>query len=307
MEEPECPEWCDGEKPTAAPTTAAPTTTTTTRAAVHLEVGQYTDTQSGTFEKDKELNEGGITHAPKTQTFSKAFTQKPVVLAGVVTMDGGHPVVPSVEGLTATSATMRLHEPDCYDDWHTTETLAWTAMEAGIHETDAGVKFEMGSALVSGGGWMPVKFSAPIEGDVVVVPTIQSKTDEWTNLRIQKVTSTGFEVLLEAAKKNEHVKGSETVGFMAIPAGDGTIAGRKYHARLTPTEMTEAWRTYSFPATSNPRVFAGMTHNGGDTANLRMKGLTGSSLQFRVHEPSKCGWDDKHPGKEQVHLVVLEG
>eukprot|EP00451_Oxyrrhis_marina_P002940 CAMPEP_0204272786 /NCGR_PEP_ID=MMETSP0468-20130131/22277_1 /ASSEMBLY_ACC=CAM_ASM_000383 /TAXON_ID=2969 /ORGANISM="Oxyrrhis marina" /LENGTH=642 /DNA_ID=CAMNT_0051248669 /DNA_START=66 /DNA_END=1994 /DNA_ORIENTATION=- len=276
-------------------------------SGVHLEVGHYSDAREGEFQAAGQQNEGGITHEPKTQKFTKVFGKAPVVIAGVVTIDGSHPVVPTIQKITTDAATLRLDEPDCYDEWHTTETLDWLAAPAGVHRTMEGVTFLVGTAEISGGDWSKVKFAQPLEGELVVVPTLQQEPGEWLNLRVQNVVSEGFEVLMESSRPNKNFAGTATVGYIAIPKGEGRIAGRQYSAQVTPAEISEEYQTYKHTSVPNAAVFGAPTHNGGDTANLRMANNDETSIKLRMHEPEECGWDGEHPGLESAMLLFVQG
>jgi hypothetical protein len=265
-------------------------------AKSHLEVGQ--------FHPD---NKNGLNHKKTAHVFRHAFQTAPAVIAGVVSMNGGHPVVPEVASISKTSMTMVLNEPSCYDQWHTLESADWLAVGEGLHTTDQGALFEVGSQTLKGGDWKEVKFSRALSASPTVVPSINDKPSQWTNLRIKDVSRTGFKIHLEAEKPGQEypADASVKISWIAIPQGTGTISGMKYYAAVTAATITEKWTRVSFPKMTQPRIFAGVTHNGPHTANLRLKDQTDSSVLLRMVEPEKCGFDGKHPGKESAHMLVI--
>lgn len=263
----------------------------------HVEVGQF----------HPDVNKG-IDHKETTASFRHTFAATPVVIAGVVSFLGGHPVVPEVTAVTTSSATIKLAEPSCYDTWHKCESMDWLAVSAGPHKTDQGVIFEVGETVLKGGDWNKVTFQHTFASSPAVVPTVQGEIAQWANLRLKNVNVNGFEILLESAKKGTTYPSTASVkiSYIAIPEGDGTIAGQDYAAKVTAAEITEKWSEYSFPKMTRPRVFAGVTHNGGHTGNLRLKDQKDGSIKLRVDEPQKCGFDEIHPFAESAHLLVIQ-
>jgi hypothetical protein len=186
--------------------------------------------------------------------------------------------------------------------------MDWLAVSSGPHKTDQGVIFEVGETVLTGGSWNKVTFQHTFASSPAVVPSVQGAPAQWANLRLKNVGVNGFEILLESAKKGTSYPSTASVkiSYIAIPEGDGTIAGQDYAAKVTAAEITEKWSDYSFPKMSRPRVFAGVTHNGGHTGNLRMKDQKDGSIAFRVDEPEKCGFDEIHPFAESAHIIVIQ-
>eukprot|EP00451_Oxyrrhis_marina_P047536 CAMPEP_0204449734 /NCGR_PEP_ID=MMETSP0470-20130426/99989_1 /ASSEMBLY_ACC=CAM_ASM_000385 /TAXON_ID=2969 /ORGANISM="Oxyrrhis marina" /LENGTH=816 /DNA_ID=CAMNT_0051449557 /DNA_START=62 /DNA_END=2512 /DNA_ORIENTATION=+ len=273
---------------------------------------QPSNFQVGRFDQQPAhgVEASGINHEAREELFAAPFDVPPVVLAGVVSSNGSHPVVPEVTTATEQSATLRLREPDCYDLWHTTETLDWMALPAGVHLTDQGVRFVVGRSTAEGLDWHSVEFPGGIDEDVVVVATVVHSHDgpgQWTNLRVRNVRGNGFDVLPESATRHP-IGGplSVTIGYFAIPVGVGSISDHLYEARVTPPEITHEWSVYEMTDVQRGAVFASLTHNGWDTGTLRMQEGEGGSLMLRVDEPERCGWDGPHPAPEQAFIFAVE-
>ena len=46
-----------------------------------------------------------------------------------------------------------LHRPECLDQWHANEEVAWLAFEAGNYISNEGLEFQVGNLPVQGGAW----------------------------------------------------------------------------------------------------------------------------------------------------------
>jgi len=263
----------------------------------HLEVGGFSPKKGN-----------AVSHKASTHAFRHPYESPPVVIAGVVSFNGGHPVVPQVLNVTTGEVSMKLDEPACYDDWHLPESADWLAIHSGPHKTDQGVIFEVGKQSIMGPDWNQITFAQEFAVSPVVVPSVNGQPAEWTNLRIKDVNTKGFKIHLEAARKGHKysASGSVDVSWFAIPQGFGTISGIDYNAQVTKATISNKWTKFTFVNMNNPRIFAGVTHNGGDTANLRLKDQTDGSILLRVDEPEKCGFDEHHPYHESAHLLVFE-
>jgi hypothetical protein len=277
----------------------APTTSSSSSKSLpeHLEVGQF-----------HPANKNGVDHKKTTHAFQHNYKTEPVVIAGVVSMNGGHPVVPQVVNVSKDAVTMRLDEPSCYDDWHLPESADWLAIGKGLHKTDQGVAFEVGTQELKGGDWQDVKFTHALASSPVVVPSINGQPAQWANLRIMSVSTSGFKIHLEAERPGQKypADASVKISWIAIPEGTGSINDIKYEAKVTAAIITEKWTKFSFPQITNARIFAGVTHNGGHTATLRLKDQKDGSVMLRMDEPERCGFDEKHPYAESAHMLVIQ-
>ena len=70
-----------------------------------------------------------------TVSFSTAFFNPPAVFAGVMTTNGGDPVITRADGLAASGFFLTMDEEEAKRDGHITETLGWIAVEQGSGTT----------------------------------------------------------------------------------------------------------------------------------------------------------------------------
>jgi hypothetical protein len=270
-----------------------------TNAGYHLEVGGF----------DPNLNGNGVNHKMTTHQFRHQFNDVPVVIAGIVSTEGGHPVTPLVNA-TLGAVHMKLDEPSCYGNgWHKYESVDWLAIHGGPHKTDQGVIFEVGKVDIKGPTWtQEVSFAQALGPSPVVIPTTNGQPAQFANMRISDVTDQGFKIHLEAAEKGKlymekfNSSTSVTVSWIAVPEGYGTIAGIDYTAQVTPKTISHKWTKFAFPHMKNPRVFG----YGHDTANLRLRDQKDGSILLRDDRPAKCGFDNKTTAKFSAHLLVFE-
>jgi hypothetical protein len=107
---------------------------------------------------------------------------------------------------------------------------------------------------------------------------------------------------------NDHTT-AESIGWMAIEAGDGRWDGHDYEAGLTPASVTQAAFTINFLRAygSTPRFIPAMeTINGADPTQLRMQNIGPTSAQVRAQEDTFAAAEINHAA-EQVAYLALAG
>jgi len=276
----------------------------------------------GSFQAEGEKDGTGVDHVSKDISFANSY-EDPVLILGVATYDGGHPAVPRVVELSSSSATIKLDEPDCYDEWHTTETVGWMVFNAGVHEMQDGKKVYAGKAPCSTtGGEVTCELPVPSgtfgdDADLNVFTTIQTKHDDidsFVQLRVIQ-TGTSFSVLMESERVDNQFVNRETgavghgfdvdIGFVVMESDSSKTA--VYHSWNTGSPISfdnKQWISYSTEI-STPRVFASFSFFGGDPSQLRMRYDSETDFSVRIVEPENCAWDGPHPVEEKAYYLAV--
>jgi hypothetical protein len=184
--------------------------------------------------------------------------------------------------------------------------------------------------------------------DIIVLVQAESKKEghvhdntsgdrHWHNMRVRSVTRSSFEFHIENDQyahidhEDDKIMGNIKVSYMAIEScreqDDCHIKKREYNAfradklydkithekQVVAAKDTAPLLRYS-PVNGNPLVFASISHNGADTAVMRIKNKKkGNMNQIEaqlleptgINEGQKCNWDNTHPVKEDVYMFLL--
>lgn len=182
--------------------------------------------------------------------------------------------------------------------------------------------------------------------DIIVLVQAESKNGHhdntsgdrhWHNMRVRSVTRSGFEFHIENDQyahidhEDDKIMGNVKVNYFAIEScreqGDCHIQNREYNAfradkiydkithekQVVAAKDTAPLLRYS-PLNGNPLVFASISHNGADTAVMRIKNKKkGNMNQIEallleptgINEGQRCNWDNTHPVKEDVYMFLL--
>ena len=106
-------------------------------------------------------------------------------------------------------------------------------LEAGQWELPGGTLLEVGTldtAATVGrriaNRWERVNLSLPFSSAPVVVSQVQTQNDaHWVKTRQRNATAVGFQVALEEEESKTTPHSSETIGWLAIEAGQGSGNG----------------------------------------------------------------------------------
>ncbi len=104
-------------------------------------------------------------------------------------------------------------------------------------QSNAPFKFEAGTVSV-GSSWQSVSLSKSFSNPVVIVKSVEGCNNpstakdlcDYLAPRVRNVTSTGFEVMLQAVPKNSPLSGSKTVPFIVVEAGRHNVGGFEIEA-----------------------------------------------------------------------------
>jgi RHS repeat-associated protein len=259
-----------------------------------------------------------LTHTPQTIVLSRSYAD-PVVFAQPVSRDGGDPSVIRITDVQADRFTLYVHEAPNKNGSHTTEAVSYLVLEAGSWQLPDGTLLEAGKVDTSAtvgknvsNVWEQVSFHQLHSAAPAVVSQVQTENDpHWVKTRQQNTTATGFEVALEEEENETSAHGSETIGWLAIEAGQGSWSDHTYEAANTADAVTHDWYQINFGQSfgAAPRFIAGLaTYDGVDNAYLRYSrtSLTTSGVQVMVEEETTYDTETGHTS-EVVSYLAIQG
>ena len=292
---------------------------------------------------------GGGAHQPPTEVNLLTGFNNPIIIPGVPTEHGSDSVAIRIQNLrkygqyasaginagsvqygdhcdgadcgqngrmctTAWCFEMFLQEPECLDQWHADEEVAYLAFEEGSYVTTEGLEFQVGSSSAHGGGFEQIRFHNAFGQGVVpvVLAHVQTIHDpHWVKVRMRDADRAGFAASLE--QKGTHATvagggserhGTEMIGWVAFEPGHGHLGTIQFEAATTEQHVTEQPETVNFarPFAQAPRFFATInTHAGTDSSQLRQDNtnyaqpVTTTSATF-VLEEETCEDDEGAAG-----------
>ncbi len=229
-------------------------------------------------------------------TFDVPFDAAPIVTMGALSYNGGDPTVLRVRNVSADGFDYQMDEWDYRDGWHTTETVSWLAMRPGRHDL-GGLVVEAGS-IAADSAKRNYTYAQPFASTPLLFSqTVTTNEASAVTTRHANLSPTGFrlEIEEEEASSDGHI--SETVHYMAIESGTGTLAdGGSVAAGATGNTVTHDWSSLSFGGTYHDTIFfaAMQTTDGGDTANVRYRNLSATDVQIQVDEEQSANSEVSH-------------
>ncbi|MCA9061887.1 MAG: hypothetical protein KDA96_02480 [Planctomycetaceae bacterium] len=231
----------------------------------------------------------------------------PVVITGGPSYKGADPGVIRIRRVQAGSFEIMYQEWEYLDGNHTYETVPYVVIEAGTHTLGNGAKFVAGKATVNHN---IRRVNAAIPANAAVLTTVQSTNGGAAIVpRIRNVTTTGFDALVSEQEAADQYHYDETLGWLAVTAGNGDAGATSYHAGVTPDMVGSDDYLYAFGAigtTGSPIVLASvMTYDGADPITVRQKWVTSTRVQLFLQEEQSRDAEVYHTW-EQLGILALE-
>lgn len=247
---------------------------------------------------------GPATIDEKIRTVSLDDLSNPSVVMGPPSYDGAQPTTVRVREATSTSFRHNLQEWNYLDGGHVDERIGYLALEAGSSSLGA-LQAEAGSLSVNH-NWSTVSFSGAFFGTPVVVAQVASADgSDAVTTRVRNVTSSGFEIRLQEEEANgNHVL--EDVHWVAVEQGSTTMGGDTVVVGTTGDAVTQTFHSISFgQSLAQPIVFLAQmqSFNGGNTASLRHRNLTGTGVEVKVEEEKSADGETAHLQEEVGYIV----
>ncbi|MEM8723844.1 MAG: peptidase, partial [Cyanobacteria bacterium P01_G01_bin.39] len=240
--------------------------------------------------------------------------ENPVVFALPLSRNGGDPAIVRITDIQNDSFTAYLQEAEYKDGSHTNESFSYMVLEAGTWELDNGSSLEVGTVntnLVTSEGWENIAFDADFATTPVVLSQVQTNAEsDFVRTRQKPASIDGFSLSMEeedALKASGHA--NETIGWLAIDAGQGTWGDLQYQAGNTGREVTHRQYSLNFDQdfVSEPSLFASLaSYYGGDASGLRYQNLNENQVQIMIEEDQSLDSERNHT-REIVDFLAISG
>ena len=230
--------------------------------------------------------------------FEKPFVN-PVVVAGPISLNGGHPAVVRIRNVDPTGFEMRIQEWGYLDGSHMTETVSYIVVEEGNYTLDDGTKIAAAVLDTSAvAAFQQIIFDEQFNVAPVVMTTLTSfnESDAVTG-RLKQITTDSFSYRMQEQELNANTHVTERLDYIAWEPSSGERGGITYRVGHSADAVKHKNYTISFdkPFASSPALLAGMqTTDGGDTANVRYSSKDGVSVDVLVDEEQSRDTETNH-------------
>ncbi|MEM6621654.1 MAG: G8 domain-containing protein [Pseudomonadota bacterium] len=232
--------------------------------------------------------------------FSEPIMDARVVM-GPITHNGGQPAVPRVRNVTEDGFEFQIDEWDYLDGAHVSETISWMAMTEGTHVLSSGQIITAGRVVAENGEPVSVALSDFTEVPAVFGQITSANGPEAVTNRIYAVSPTGFTVRLREEEASDQIHDVETIDWVAVDYGIFGDEGTVFELE----DVRNAGETFFFED-ADDALFASMqTHNGGDTAALRLDNAGVDLARVFVEEEQSRDAEIWHTD-EDVAVIVIE-
>ena len=251
-------------------------------------------------------------HISRTINFSQTY-KNPVVIAGSPSYNGSHTATVRIEEVTGDGFTAFIQEPSNLDGWHTLETFSYLVLEAGTWRWSDGTLVEVGAIDTNATvrqAWETIDFDTNFDQTPAIFSYVQSYNGgDFVRTRQRNDSADGFQFALEEEERKLNTRHlTETVGYVAITPGAGTINGLDYTVGSTPDAVDHNWYNLDFDADfqSSPNFLAQLaSYDGNNSAGLRYRNLTGDRVQVFVEEDTSRDRETWHL-TEKVNFLAIE-
>lgn len=244
----------------------------------------------------------------RTVNFATTFSAPPVIVLGTKTYNDVQALTTRVRNVTSTSFQYQLDEWDYLDGVHASESVHYLALEPGLH-TIGGVSWRAGRTSAVTKTEQTVAFGSAFASAPIVLAQAETAVNaKALTTRVRNVTTTGFGLKLQTQESDTTALSGESVGWIAISAGTGTVDGAPFKVAKTGASVTQAWSTLAFGASyRQPLFFAqSLTQNGGDPFTIRQRNLSNTGIEIFLQEEQSNDAEVNHAAEDVGYLVLGE-
>ncbi|WP_266081643.1 hypothetical protein [Haladaptatus caseinilyticus] len=235
-----------------------------------------------------------------------------VVIASPLSYNGPSPCHVRLRNVGGNSFGYKLEEWKYLDGRHISETFH--ALAAGVGSRQIRLDDGRSSQVEVGTVSTPDRFisvslsnSFGAETPVVLAQSQTFNGGDPIVTRIQNVSNNSFDVRVQEEEAESGHPNNETVGYIALEEVVGEMNGRTFEVQRTGATISNRWSRINFQQSyEDPKFVASIqTFNGADTANLRYRNLTGTSVEVKVEEGESADTETEHVS-EAVGYAVFE-
>ncbi len=240
-------------------------------------------------------------------TFLNKF-RNPVVIMQPLSYNSGDPAVIRIKNVTSQDFEFQVDEWDYLDGVHGKEVVTYLVMESGLWTN--GLVYEVGKVRADH-NFKKVTLNYPFPSGAVILTQVQSRNDSAAVTTRQQVATGGFRVKVQEEEKADGTHPVEDIGYIVILPGEGPFGKFQALSAKTGNIVSHNFRTinYSFMIDTfgDSYFLAGIqTYAGTDTASLRYRKLTDSSVQVRVEEEQSADAETSHPNESIGYLLLRQ-
>jgi fibro-slime domain-containing protein len=258
-----------------------------------------------------------------TVNLTNTYTS-PVVACSLRNDNNSNPVVTRVSSVGASSFDVRLQNPA--GDWVVSEEVTCLVVEEGVWTID-GVKIEAhkynSTMTAEDGNWTAESqsYGHSYSEPVVVGQVMTENDDEWSvfwshgEQRDDPPDGSALNTGKTVCEDGDTTRADETVGYIVMESGHGTIGGVEYEAAVGNQDVQGVgnsppysyWFDTSFGSTPEVAIVsqAGMNGGNGGWAQLHGSGIASDRLYLSINEDQLSDSERYHIG-EHVGYMVFE-
>lgn len=251
-----------------------------------------------------------VDHNITTVSLQNEFVD-PVVIALPPQRNGSHPVSVRLQNISSNQFQIFFEEPNGLDGIHTFEIVHYVVVEKGSHEIN-GVKLEAGLLPASNDfNWKTTSFTPGFSQTPILLSQLQTSNnpDEFLITRQQSASSTGFQVKMEGEENfnSSTLLNPETIGYLAISPGYGTLDGASFEANSFSADESNTTHDYvqPFPNTDYHFVSAIATTTNTEPVTMRWRRLQPDHAEVFLQEDTTLDPETAH-GTETVDYFVID-
>lgn len=266
-----------------------------------LTAGQSTAASDSDISVD--VTTSSVNHDWKTVQLTNTYSE-PVVIAPTLSYSGNNPASPRVRNVSEAEFELSVEEWMYLDGGHLHESIGSFVTNAGVYDPTDGTTFEIDTTRTDH-QWTSVSFSGSFSETPVVFTNAQTVNGHQPIVtRNGAVDTSGMKVRLQE-EENQGPHRAEDVGYLAVAAGTGQIAGRAAEAG-TAEAVDHRWQQISFSQSYEEPTFLAdlQTYRGHNPVTVRYRNLSGSSVEVKLQEERSATREMGHVGERVGYLVV---
>ncbi|MBQ4857758.1 H-type lectin domain-containing protein [Pseudoalteromonas sp. MMG007] len=238
--------------------------------------------------------------------FKSTFTSIPVVIMGPPTKTGASPITVSIRNVTQKGFDFQLDEWDYLNGSHPVETVSWLAVVEGKHDWGGQQVYASKTKNVTH-NWKSVSFANNIYTTPIVLAQKEVVLEgSASTIRMINVSSQGVDFFLQEEEANDGNVAGDTIHYLAITPGKGSIDKLKTQAQIATDSVTDSWENINFyDDYENAKIFSSIqSYNGTDPISLRYQDLNSDGVQISLQEEQSSTAETTHTA-ESVGWLIL--
>ena len=254
-----------------------------------------------------------LDHNSQTILFDRQY-DNPVIFTQPLSYNGTQPAIVRIEEIQSDRFTAFIQEPRNLDGKHMKESFSYIVLEQGTWELEDDTVLEVGTVntdLLAPNGWENIEFTNDFADNPLTFSQVQTDNDkDFVRTRQRNTRTNGFQITMEEEEAfNYSGHGEETVGWLAISAGNGNWSQNNYLAGTTGDKVNHNLHTIDLGNNfSQPPVVLSSiaSYDGGDPSGLRYSKLSSNQIDLKIEEDTTSDRETSHT-TEVVNFFAIDG